>query len=67
MIYLSQFTFPSQEREEDFLFGIRSTCYTTGYPFGVLTKNALREIDCSHVTLLYGGNGSGQCSGQCKS
>lgn len=60
MIYLSQFTFPDREEEYDFLMGIRRTCYDTYYPFQVLSKHWLRQLDFETVTILYGGNGSGK-------
>lgn len=60
MIYLSQFTFPDVEEEYDFLMGIRRTCYDTFYPFQVLSRHRLRQLDFETVTILYGGNGSGK-------
>lgn len=60
MIYLSQFKFPGIDKEEDFVFGQRRTCYDTYYPFQVLTKNQLTVLDFEPVTILYGGNGSGK-------
>ncbi len=60
MIYLSQFTFPDIEEEYDFLMGIKRTCYDTFYPFQVLSKHRLRQLDFETVTILYGGNGSGK-------
>ncbi|MCQ2542452.1 MAG: AAA family ATPase [Lachnospiraceae bacterium] len=52
--------FPSQDQEETFRFGIRRTCYDSWYPFGILTKHGLRQLDFEPVTILYGGNGSGK-------
>lgn len=60
MIYLSKFIFPSQDQEETFRFGIRRTCYDSWYPFGILTKHGLRQLDFEPITILYGGNGSGK-------
>ena len=60
MVYLSKFIFPSQDQEETFRFGIRRTCYDSWYPFGILTKHGLRQLDFEPVTILYGGNGSGK-------
>lgn len=61
MVYLSQFTFPSVEREEMFVHGIRETCYTTVYPFQVLTEHGVRTLNFDeNITVLYGGNGSGK-------
>ena len=60
MLYLSQFKFPDIEKEEDFFFGQKKTCYDTYYPFQVLSKNQLTVLDFEPVTILYGGNGSGK-------
>lgn len=60
MIYLSYFTFPDSERESDFLWGIKRTCYDSFYPFQVLSKHGLRRLDLEPITILYGGNGSGK-------
>lgn len=60
MLYLSQFKFPDIEKEEDFIFGQKKTCYDTYYPFQVLSKNQLTVLDFEPVTILYGGNGSGK-------
>ena len=60
MLYLSQFKFPDIEKEEDFVFGQKKTCYDTYYPFQVLSKNQLTVLDFEPVTILYGGNGSGK-------
>jgi len=60
MIYLSQFRFPEREQEYDFTMNQKRTCYDTFYPFLVLSKHRLRELDFEPVTILYGGNGSGK-------
>lgn len=60
MVYLSEFLFPGQDREDDFVFGIKRTWYDTVYPFGILTKHGLSRLDFEPVTILYGGNGSGK-------
>lgn len=60
MIYLSHFSFPEAERETDFIFRLKRTCYDTIYPFQVLSKKGLRMLDFEPVTILYGGNGSGK-------
>lgn len=61
MIYLSQFIFPSVDMEENFLHLIRETCFTTVYPFQVLTEHAVHTLDFDEpITVLYGGNGSGK-------
>ena len=60
MIYLSHFSFPEAERETDFIFRLKRTCYDTIYPFQLLSKKGLRMLDFEPVTILYGGNGSGK-------
>lgn len=60
MIYLSQFSFPTEEQETQFRFRLVRTCYDTLYPFFALSKHHLTELDFEPVTVLYGGNGSGK-------
>ena len=60
MLYLSRFTFPSQERESFCFHGAQRQCYNTNYPFGVLTRFDPTVLDFEPVTILYGGNGSGK-------
>ncbi|MCI8771756.1 MAG: AAA family ATPase [Lachnospiraceae bacterium] len=61
MIYLSQFIFPSVEREEHYLNFIKETCYTTVYPFQILTEHNVHTLNFDDpITVLYGGNGSGK-------
>ena len=60
MIYLSQFEFPHIETEYAFLNEVKHTCYDTVYPFQVLSRHQMREIEFAPVTIFYGGNGSGK-------
>ena len=60
MIYLSSFRFPDIEEEYKFMFELKRTCYDTIYPFQILSKHGLRQLDFEPVTILYGGNGSGK-------
>ncbi|MDE5747343.1 MAG: AAA family ATPase, partial [Acetatifactor sp.] len=60
MIYLSHFTFPTDEQEFDFFLGQKRTCYDSYYPFQILSRRSLRMLDFEPVTILYGGNGSGK-------
>lgn len=60
MLYLSNFTFPDREKEYDFIFAQKRTCYDTIYPFQILSKHDFRVVDFEPVTILYGGNGSGK-------
>lgn len=60
MMYLSDFTFPSEECESYFLQDIKETCYTTYYPFRILSRRGCEELVFEPITILYGGNGSGK-------
>ena len=60
MIYLDTFTFPDDGREFDYCLGIKLKCYTSFYPFKVLSHHQFERIDFAPVTILYGGNGTGK-------
>lgn len=61
MIYLSQFVFPSIDMEERFLHGIRETCFSSVYPFQILSQHQVQVLNFDEpLTILYGGNGSGK-------
>ena len=60
MIYLRNFSFPSEDREYNFILDEKRTCFDTFYPFKILSKNDFTEIDFEPVAILYGCNGSGK-------
>lgn len=60
MRYLDSFEFPDAERESFAVGGVMETCYTSFYPFGILSRRAFSRIDFEPVTILYGGNGTGK-------
>lgn len=60
MIYLDSITFPGEDEEWSFNLSVQRTCYTTMYPFAILSKVGLERIDFAPITILYGGNGSGK-------
>ena len=63
MIYLSEFYFPSQNSEANYLAKsprAKMTCYDSFYPFGLFAGRGLKALDMADVTILYGGNGSGK-------
>ncbi len=60
MLYLSRFTFPSQERESLFFHGPHRQCYNTNYPFGLIARFDPTVLAFEPVTILYGGNGCGK-------
>ena len=59
-LYLKTFNFPTLLTEEDFLNEIKQTCYTTYYPFRIVSYKELESLDFQPVTIFYGGNGSGK-------
>ena len=58
MIYLSGFTFPSEDEELDYIYKVGIS--GPSYPFKVLSLCNLRRIDFEPITVLYGNNGSGK-------
>ncbi|WP_455718530.1 AAA family ATPase [Anaerosporobacter sp.] len=60
MLYLESFSFPDDEMEFDFLLSIKRQCYTSFYPFKVLSGKELNILNFEPITILYGGNGSGK-------
>ena len=61
MIYLNAIKFPDVEKETDFIWSIRRTCYDSFYPFRILSERGLEKISFDEpITILYGGNGSGK-------
>ena len=60
MLYLESFSFPGAEQESFAVGGIWETCYTSFYPFGILSRRQFSRIDFEPVTILYGGNGTGK-------
>ena len=60
MIYLKSFEFPDDDAEFDFLLGVKRKCYTSFYPFKILSRRRFERVDFEPITMLYGGNGSGK-------
>ena len=60
LLYLSQFSFPDEDKEYSFILGQQRTCYDSYYPFKIISKNSLSVLDFEPITILYGGNGSGK-------
>lgn len=61
MLYLEAFTFPDEDRELDYLIlGQKRTCYTSLYPFKILSQRQFYRVDFEPITIFYGGNGSGK-------
>ncbi|MCR5719962.1 MAG: AAA family ATPase, partial [Lachnospiraceae bacterium] len=59
-MYLESFQFTLREQEENVRWEIERRCYDTMYPFFILSKHQLREINFEPITIFYGGNGSGK-------
>lgn len=60
MLYLESFSFPDAEWETAFLMAEKRTCFTSFYPFKILSRRCFERIDFEPVTILYGGNGTGK-------
>ena len=60
MVYLDHVTFPDDDREAGYCMGVLHKCYTSFYPFKVLSRHRLERIDFEPITILYGGNGTGK-------
>ena len=60
MVYLDSFTFPDDDREAGYCMAEKRTCYTSFYPFKILSRRRFERIDFEPVTILYGGNGTGK-------
>lgn len=60
MIYLKEFSFPSEAEETDFMWEIKRTCYNTFYPFGIFPKRFFGKVEFEPITIFYGGNGTGK-------
>ena len=60
MLYLKSFTFPTDGEEFDFIINIKEKCYSSFYPFKILSQRGLERLDFEPVTILYGGNGCGK-------
>ena len=60
MVYLESFMFPDDDREASFCMAEKRKCYTSFYPFKVLSRRRFERIDFEPVTILYGGNGTGK-------
>ena len=60
LLYLSRFSFPDSEQEFDFFLAQKRTCHDSFYPFQILSRRSLTQLEFEPITILYGGNGSGK-------
>ena len=56
MIYLTCITFPSGNKETDYILKFGGS----SYPYNVLSSFGLKKFDFGPITILYGNNGSGK-------
>ena len=59
MVYLQSFSFPDDGQEFDFIPNEKRKCYTSFYPFKILSRHRFERVDFEPITIFYGGNGSG--------
>ncbi|MCI8646885.1 MAG: AAA family ATPase [Firmicutes bacterium] len=62
-IYLETFRFPEDEAQAvHFLWDekAKKSCYTSYYPFKILSSKGFERIDFEEITILHGGNGCGK-------
>lgn len=62
-IYLEVFEFPTDEEEALYVLDSvkgKRTCYSSIYPFKILSEKGFQRIDFEQVTILHGGNGCGK-------
>ena len=55
MIYLESFKFNPDEGANT-----KMTCFSTFYPYGILNKHEISELEFNSITIFYGGNGCGK-------
>lgn len=60
MLYLKSFTFPTDGEEFDVIINVKEKCYSSFYPFKILSQRGIEKIDFEPVTIFYGSNGSGK-------
>lgn len=60
MLYLKSFTFPTDGEEFDVIIKVKEKCYSSFYPFKILSQRGIKKIDFEPVTIFYGSNGSGK-------
>ena len=60
MVYLQSFSFPDDGQEFDFILNEKRKCYTSFYPFKILSRHQFERVDFEPITIFYGGNGSGK-------
>lgn len=59
-IYLHDFTFLSSNDEDRIIGNEYRTCFNSFYPCRIFPQKGLGRLEFDHMTILYGGNGSGK-------
>lgn len=59
-MFIESFKFLNDGRGFDFILGIKRQCYTTMYPFKVLSSIGLEALTIEPITILYDSNGCGK-------
>lgn len=66
MVYLKEFTLPTERDESGFIlsypYQLEMKCYSheNVYPFKLFPQKGLERLEFEPITVLYGGNGSGK-------
>ena len=60
MIYIDEFTLPSDVAEYEAIKHENRTCLGTFYPFNIFPLKEFKKIKFDGITMFYGGNGSGK-------
>jgi predicted ATPase len=68
-MFLKKFFLPDKNAESRYFedpynhnpkFNMQCYSHTNFYPFRIFPEKGVKEMDCSAITILYGGNGSGK-------
>jgi hypothetical protein len=52
MLYLKSFTFPTDGEEFDVTINVKEKCYSSFYPFKILSQRGIEKIDFEPVTIF---------------
>ena len=58
--FLKSFTLVSEEQEALFMRDMKSTCYSSIYPYKLFSIKDFYDIEFAPITIFYGGNGCGK-------
>ena len=60
MPFLRSFSLVSEEQEAYFMRDMKSTCYSSIYPYKIFSLKDFYDIEFAPITIFYGGNGCGK-------